>query len=169
MGTLYSIPDFVSMFMVKNMATTTVIHHVVVCVFNVFSLYNDYEQENVVRAIMIYAVFSTFAYLVNLLLASRFVDVSKWLSIALSGLALVIYVTCCGFNWSWQVYYMKRLLHLSTTRVEVGVIVAYVSLMLMLVWDDLVLMKYLYFNVKRKLKGENRRRDSPSREERKAE
>ena len=57
-----------------------------------------------------------------------------------------------------EVYYMKRLLHISTSKAEVGIIVAYVSLMLLLVWDDLVLMKYLYFNVKRKLKGEERRR-----------
>merc|ERR1711865_338289 len=98
MGTLYCIPDFVSLFMVSRMATTTVVHHIVVCVFNAFSLYNDYDQINVVRAIMVYAVWSTFAYLVNLLLASRFVRTSAFISKTLSALALVIYALCCGLT-----------------------------------------------------------------------
>ena len=37
MGTLYSIPDFVSLIVVKRMANTTKIHHVVVVVFNIIS------------------------------------------------------------------------------------------------------------------------------------
>ena len=86
MGTLYSIPDFVSLFMVSRMATTTIVHHIVVCVFNCVSLYNDYQVNNVVRAIMVYAVWSTFAYLVNLLLASRFLNTSPVVSMVLSAL-----------------------------------------------------------------------------------
>jgi hypothetical protein len=34
-----------------------------------------YEEETVARALVVYAVFSTFAYLVNLLLASRYLPV----------------------------------------------------------------------------------------------
>ena len=145
MGTLYCIPDFVSLFMVKRMATTTVVHHIVVCVFNAFSLYNDYDQINVVRAIMVYAVWSTFAYMVNLLLASRFVDTSPMMSMVLSALALVIYGTCCFFNWSWQLWFLSGIA--STKPYQVF---GYVALMSMLVWDDIVLMKWLFKNVVRK-------------------
>ena len=50
-----------------------------------------------------YAIFSTFAYLVNLLLASRFLPVSPKLSLTLSALALLVYSGCLGVNWAWQV------------------------------------------------------------------
>ena len=146
MGTLYCIPDFVSLFMVSRMAWTTVAHHVVVCAFNAWSLTNDYSQTNVVRAIMVYAVWSTFAYLVNLLLASRFVDTSAALSAALSALAFTIYAGCCALNWSWQVWFLLGLF--ATQPVPV---VLYVALMAMLVWDDIVLMKWLFVNARAKL------------------
>jgi hypothetical protein len=145
MGTLYCIPDFVSLFMVSRMATTTVVHHIVVCVFNAFSLYNDYDQINVVRAIMVYAVWSTFAYMVNLLLASRFVDTSPTMSMILSALALLIYGICCLFNWSWQVWFLSGVFRDIPFQVF-----GYVALMSMLVWDDIVLMKWLFKNVVRK-------------------
>jgi hypothetical protein len=72
LGVLYAMPDFVSLFLVSKMARTTQIHHVCVVVFMVVNLYNEYGEENVCRALVVYAIFSTFAYLVNLLLASRF-------------------------------------------------------------------------------------------------
>lgn len=146
MGTLYAIPDFVSLFMVSRMATTTIVHHIVVCVFNCVSLYNDYQVNNVVRAIMVYAVWSTFAYLVNLLLASRFLNTTPVVSMVLSALALVIYAVCCGVNWSWQVWFLSSIFSEHPYQV-----IAFVSLMLMLVWDDLVLMKWLWKNVGKKL------------------
>lgn len=146
MGTLYCIPDFVSLFMVKRNSTTTIIHHVVVCVFNAISLYNDYEQNNVVRAIMVYAVWSTFAYLVNLLLASRFLNASPFVSMFLSACALAIYFVCCLMNWTWQIWFLGGLFTTSPFQV-----IGFVALMLMLVWDDLVLMKWLWKNVQRKM------------------
>ena len=145
MGTLYTIPDFVSLFMVSRMAWTTVAHHVVVCAFNLWSLWNDYSAVNVVRAVVVYAVWSTFAYLVNLLLASRFVDTTPFLSASLSVLALVIYAVCCALNWSWQAWFLSGLA--ATQPVQVGL---YVALMLMLVWDDVVLMRWLAGNAKAK-------------------
>lgn len=48
---------------------------------------------------MVYAVCSTFAYVVNLLLASRFLHVSERTAIILSNTALVVYSLACGVNW----------------------------------------------------------------------
>ena len=67
LGCMYAIPDFVSLLLVRRMGWTTIIHHVCVLVFNFISVYNDYGEDNVCRLIVVYAVFSTFAYLVNLL------------------------------------------------------------------------------------------------------
>lgn len=151
MGTLYCIPDFVSLFMVDRMSTTTIAHHVVVCVFNVISLYNDYEQVNVVRAIMVYAVWSTFAYLVNLLLASRFIQTTAFISMTLSALALMIYAACCALNWSWQAWFLSGVFVDHPFQV-----LAYVGLMAMLIWDDIVLMKWLNYNVGKKYEAYSR-------------
>lgn len=144
MGTLYCIPDFVSLFVVKRMANSTKIHHIVVCVFNLISVYNDYEEVNVIRAIMVYAVFSTFAYMVNLLLASRFLKTSYFVRVALSATALVIYASCCGVNWCWQVWFLSTIV-----ADQLVAVVLYSALVLFLVWDDLILMKWLYVNLKR--------------------
>ena len=148
MGTLYCIPDFVSLFVVRKMAKSTQIHHVVVCVFNVVSVYNDYTQENVIRAIMVYAVFSTFAYLVNLLLASRFLPTTYLMRVILSATALVIYIACCAINWFWQVWFLSTII--STQFVYV---VVYACLVLMLVSDDVILMQWLGKNLKRNAAG----------------
>ena len=56
-------------------------------VFMVVNLFSTYEEETVGRALVVYAIFSTFAYLVNLLLASRFLPITPAVSLALSSLA----------------------------------------------------------------------------------
>jgi len=142
MGTLYCIPDFVSLFVVKKMAVSTQIHHVVVCVFNIVSVYNDYNKVNVVRAMMVYAVFSTFAYLVNLLLASRFLPTTYFVRTMLSVGSLIIYSACCVINWTWQVWFLSSIVETQSVSVF-----AYLCFVLMLVSDDIILMKWLGKNL----------------------
>jgi len=115
LGCMYAIPDFVSLFLVKRMSNTTIVHHLAVCVFNVVSMFNDYGEENVCRLMVVYAIFSTFAYLVNLLLASRFLNIPKWVAQYMSGMALLIYASCCGINWTWQTIYTWKLLQTGHT------------------------------------------------------
>ena len=62
LGVLYAIPDTVSLLLVERMALTTRIHHLCVIVFMVINLFNDYSERNVWRALVVYAVFSTFAF-----------------------------------------------------------------------------------------------------------
>lgn len=140
LGCMYAIPDFVSLFMVSRMSWTTILHHLAVCVFNAASLYNDYQQNNVCRLMVVYAIFSTFAYLVNLLLAIRFLGISSFMRSIMSGLALLIYSSCCGVNWTWQVYYIPKLISAGHT----WSVYSYVALIVLVVWDDIVLMKWLY-------------------------
>ena len=106
MGVLYAIPDTVSLLLVTRMAWSTRVHHLCVVGFMVVNLFVTYEEETVARALVVYAVFSTFAYLVNLLLASRFLPVSPRLSLTLSVVALVIYSGCLAINWIWQVGFL---------------------------------------------------------------
>mmetsp|Transcript_10493 Transcript_10493/g.32293 ORF Transcript_10493/g.32293 Transcript_10493/m.32293 type:complete len:198 (+) Transcript_10493:662-1255(+) len=144
LGVLYAIPDTVSMLLVERMALTTKLHHICVFIFMVVNLFNDYEKRNVWRALVVYAVFSTFAYLVNLLLASRFLSVSRRLSTLLSAAALTIYSSCLGANWAWQIKFLSSL-WAETHEMGIWIYLAFVSLV---VWDDIVLVKWLFTNVK---------------------
>jgi len=145
--TLYAIPDAVSMLLVSRMSFSTKVHHLCVVVFMVVNLFVDYEQETIGRALVVYATFSTFAYLVNLLLASRFLPISPAVSFILSFLALVIYAGCLGINWTWQLGFLYKLAHSSPSWIHVFFITVYVGLISMVVYDDVVLTQWLWKNV----------------------
>jgi len=146
MGVLYAIPDFVSLFLVSRMSITTKLHHICVVVFMVYNLYTDYDTESVARALVVYAVFSTFAYLVNLLLASRFLQIGATASLFMSALALGLYAGCLGINWTWQVRFLWQLWW---NNPSIGIYI-YCSFMSMVVYDDVVLVRWLWSNVQHK-------------------
>lgn len=149
MGVLYAIPDAVSMLLVSRMAWSTRVHHLCVIIFMLVNLFVTYEDETIGRALVVYAVFSTFAYLVNLLLASRFLPVSPKLSLTLSALALVIYAGCLGLNWAWQIRYLHKLLTREVSHLHGSMIFVYLALISLVVRDDCVLVKWLWKNVGR--------------------
>ncbi|EPY18211.1 hypothetical protein STCU_10115 [Strigomonas culicis] len=128
------------MIVVKRMRWSTWLHHLSVIMFNYFSILNDYRQENVCRCVVVYAAFSSFAYCVHLLLASRFLGVSVSIARVLSVIALIVYVLCCATNWAWQVYYLRRLLQHDH---EHWTVYAYMIAILLVMWDDVILNKWL--------------------------
>lgn len=152
LGVLYAIPDAVSMLLVKRMAWSTKVHHLCVVVFAFVNLFVTYEEESVGRALVVYAVFSTFAYLVNLLLASRFLPVKPKLSLVMSVLALVIYAACLAINWTWQLTFLWRL---GRERPTIGLFV-YIGLISLVVADDCILLQWLWRNVARVAKLQSR-------------
>ena len=89
---------------------------------------------------------STFAYLVNLLLASRFLDVSPAVSLSLSTLALVIYASCLGMNWAWQLTFLSKLAFSGPSALHAALIVAYMAIISFVVYDDCVLVRWLWKN-----------------------
>jgi len=153
LGILYAIPDTVSLLLVSRMATSTKIHHICVIAFMICNLFIDYEHESVGRALVVYAIFSTFAYLVNLLLASRFLPVLPSVSLTLSALALVIYAGTLAVNWSWQVTFLSRLIYSPDLGFTHGIAIAlYIGLIGLVVRDDLVLVRWLCKNVSKAAK-----------------
>lgn len=140
MGSLYAIPDFVSLFMVKNMHQSTKIHHIIVVIFYFTNLLNDYNEENIFRPLMIYAIFSTLSYAVNFILASRFIEI-KGKKDKMITMAFFIYLTCCILNWSWNIYYIQRLIYINNNIM----IYLYLIFISFIVWDDIVLLKWLKY------------------------
>eukprot|EP01063_Lacrimia_lanifica_P022038 TRINITY_DN29748_c0_g1_i1.p1 TRINITY_DN29748_c0_g1~~TRINITY_DN29748_c0_g1_i1.p1 ORF type:complete len:321 (+),score=62.07 TRINITY_DN29748_c0_g1_i1:81-1043(+) len=146
LGCLYAIPDFVSLLVVRKMQWSTIFHHICVCVFNYASVNNDYTEENVCRLIVVYAIFSVFAYSVNMLLASRFLGWPAHVRRVLSAAALVTYVTCCGVNWTWQVMYWTRLWEMQPWN---PALILYAAAIVPIVYDDIYLNRWLMFNYNR--------------------
>jgi len=149
LGVLYAIPDFVSLFLVSRMSITTKLHHICVVIFMLYNLYTDYAVESVARALVVYAVFSTFAYLVNLLLASRFLKIGAAASLCMSLISLVLYAGCLAINWTWQV---RFLWDLWWRNPSVGIYI-YIGFMSMVVYDDVVLVRWLWSNVEHKARA----------------
>nr|CCC93526.1 conserved hypothetical protein [Trypanosoma congolense IL3000] len=145
LGCIYTIPDFVSMLIIKRMSWSTWIHHLCVLLFNFFSTMNDYAEENVCRCVVVYAAFSTFAYCVNVLLASRFIGVKPNVAHILSYVSVVAYIFFCGLNWFWQVYYVHRLLR---TGHDHWTVYVYMVLVCLVMYDDIVLCQWLIRNAK---------------------
>jgi hypothetical protein len=158
MGCIFAIPDFVALFLVRRLGTSTVIHHVCVVLFNFYSIQNDYAQDNFCRLAVIYASFTTFGYIVYILLASRFLGVPPVISRYLSMWALVIYVTCCSVNWVWQATYMRHLLSLGAEHP--WQLYVYMALISFVMYDDLMLNQWLWLNL-RSVHEVHKRRAAP--------
>jgi len=141
MGSLYSITDFVSLFMVENMNISTKIHHICVVIFYCVNIYNDYNNENVIRLIVIYAIFSTFSYVVNFILASRYFNIQFSVKKNMNLLALIVYVICCSLNWSWNLYYLFKLFYINN-HISIFVYLFFVSFV---IYDDIILIRWLNF------------------------
>jgi hypothetical protein len=107
------------------------------------------QEETVGRALVVYAIFSTFAYLVNLLLATRFLPVPPLVRLLMSTLALAVYGGCLAVNWTWQVLFVSRIA-IEQPNLSLAV---YLFLITFVVWDDCVLLQWLWHNVGRTARG----------------
>ena len=135
-GALYSSIDMVGIYMVKKMPYNTLFHHIVVQLLFFTGLFYSFNPVTITKLIVIYAIFSCFAYLVNFFLALRVFSKNKRANAWIAFASTVIYALCCLLNWSYQVYYLFQLSWLT--------IALYGTLLSVLVRDDLILMKYLY-------------------------
>jgi hypothetical protein len=140
LASLYASIDLVSMFHVTKMQTTTIVHHTMVQVFYIISLLCfNFDEDRISNPIVIYAIFSTFAYMVNTYLALRLVMDEKYLKF-FATISSVIYQFCCTINWSYQCYY----LYFSPINNIVKII--YSIVIISIVSDDIVLIKFLNKN-----------------------
>lgn len=127
--------DVVSLFKVSKMKRSTFAHHVAVGLFGIVVELNPARPGTLSGQICAYAVFSMLAYLVNMVLALRYVvslengpfieRVARWTG--------VLYMTVCAVHWTFQLYfaYIYRLWYLP-------------ALLYVFVFDDIDLMRWLF-------------------------
>lgn len=139
-SSLYASLDASALLYNKHMQMTTIVHHIVVQLFYYYGVYVDWNSNSVSRLILIYAIFSTFAYLVNYRLAIRKSNISKTFINIINDLSLIIYFLSCITNWTLHTYFI-----FTTTFVEHYMyIIMYTVLIFTIAFDDVKLMQYLY-------------------------
>lgn len=144
---LYETTDVVALFMVPKLPRSTVIHHVTTTAlsFLVFSL--DLGVKGLggpltpAKMCVLYGAFSTIPFLVNAYLALRVVYPNSKLVKALCHLSLGTYVVCCALNWSVHLLWVLGFLG---EREFSFYSIAYMVLIMFIVQDDVILMKWLY-------------------------
>ena len=140
---LYTSVDMAALIYNRKNHISTNIHHITVQVFYFYILYYDFAMINLVRPIITYACYSLFAYLVNGRLSIRKLDL-KYES-EINDLSLVVYINTSVSNWIAQLY----LIFFDTPELPFFYTkMLYLILVLVIVSDDIFLMKYLY-NFKR--------------------
>ena len=150
-GTIFVANDLTALCMVKNLPANTRNHHLMTTFFlQVVFLFDGNELE-IVKFIIIYTIFSYYAFLVNLYLGFRFLEVenpgnkrnieifNKSIDI-LRILAYYNYRFCLIVNWSFHIYYALYLM----SRIQISHIV-YFFLLVPIIKDDLILLSWLKY------------------------
>lgn len=139
LGGLYASLDLISIFYVKKMQINTIIHHILVQILYLYSLLClNFSENTLANAIVIYACFSTLAFLVNFYLATRLLIKNKYRLTIIKKTSNIIYKTTCFFNWTYQLYYIIFSFH-----INIFIRIIYFLLLSGIIYDDLILIQFL--------------------------
>ena len=116
---------------------STNVHHVLVQFLYAYCYYMDFNMNTLCKPIIVYAIFSTYSYMVNYRLSIRFLNLQYENNI--NFLSLFIYIICCFVNWIIQLY----LLLMEVPESFIITKMIYMGLILMIINDDIFLMKFL--------------------------
>jgi len=142
LGCVYACLDMVSILRVPKLARNTIYHHLAVNGLFFYVLTNGADGSTFARLIAIYAVFSAFAFPVNLYLSTRVISKNTKFLRTFSSVCFVNYILCCAANWSYQLYNLIWLPHYYQTYGVLPVL-TFCSMILVVMWDDIILIRYL--------------------------
>lgn len=132
-ASLYCSNDIVGLFKVKKLPTSTRLHHITTVVFLLMALVTDFQTNRVAQMLFYYTYFSAMAFPVNAYLGLRYCfDESDIIDI--KHIAKHIYPLTCCLNWIVQFYMI------GSTYYDV----AYTFLIIFIVYDDIILLRWLW-------------------------
>jgi len=138
-GTTYASHDILSLSLAyKSLPFTTRLHHMSVSFLAYKNLYTDYTQESIWRGLVIYAYLSCLSFYVNTFLGLRFL-LPKYKIWFLAKISFILYSTLCFFNWMYQIFVLY-----SYNNNTIYENLLFCSLIGFVVYDDIILLKYLY-------------------------
>lgn len=142
LGCLYGSIDMSSIILVPKLSKNTYYHHLVVNILLFYGLMNEMDKNSFSLLIVIYALFSVLAFTVNFYLGLRvLIDNNEILNL-ISSFCFVNYLLCCIPNWSFQFYNLYFNEQFQKTY-GIYPLILFGLIILVVVYDDLVLMKYL--------------------------
>ena len=143
-ASIYVSNDIMGLLILPKLPTSTKFHHLTTSIMLFYSYTIDFTQENVGQLLFILVLFSSFSFIVNFYLGVRYLRngnkiFSDWLNlIRLS--AHYIYIVCCIVNWTIQTYILG---HRFINSGLDWTYYIYISLLIPVITDDLVLIRWL--------------------------
>lgn len=132
LASLYVSNDFVGLWRVKKLATTTRLHHMTSFVFLLLAWQADFQTQRVAQMLLFYCYISAISFPVNLYLGLRFCCEEE--PVRLKRIAKLTYAFGCLFNWWLQWAFFE----------DSTAVYCYLGLLAMIVYDDIVLLRWLW-------------------------
>jgi hypothetical protein len=137
-GSLYACCDTIALIKDIQLSSSTKIHHTITTILSFINTTINWEQANSIQKLLaLYTTLSCYSYDVNYCLGMRFL-VDKNCQKEIKQQARQTYLLTCCVNWSIHVIY---LLNNITSMHLTGIV--YYGLILFIVFDDIVLLKWL--------------------------
>jgi len=131
-ASLYVSNDFVGLFRVNKLPTTTRLHHTASLLLLVLAWRADFQNNRTAQMLFFYCYLSAWSFCVNLYLGMRFC--TKEDPKTLRSFAKISYAICCLLNWTLQCLWFDFTIESY----------CYVILLLAIVYDDVVLLRWLW-------------------------
>ena len=132
LASLYVSNDFVGLWRVEKLATTTRLHHLTSFVFLLLAWQADFQTQRVAQMLLFYCYVSAVSFPVNLYLGLRFCCEEE--PVRLKRIARITYSFGCLFNW-----WLQGTMFENSTEVY-----CYLGLLTIIVYDDVVLLRWLW-------------------------
>ena len=142
-GSLYVSNDIVALLIVKKLPLTTKIHHTITTLLLLYFFTLDVNNySNIGIMVIIYSLFSAYAFMVNFYLAARyFENKQKYKFInSVRYWSYYIYYLLCIMNWSVNIIIYSNKIINNTLTLEY---IIYALLLTMIVRDDIILLSWL--------------------------
>ena len=134
LGSMYASLDFSSFFYNQKMSKNTIYHHLSVILFFIVNLMDTYSPNSISRLIMLYAIFSSIAFHVNLLLGLRFlVNISP----ITYKICTFSYLISSLINWVIQLYFIMN------QKYNNIILCIYLIILKYIITDDIILLQWL--------------------------
>ena len=131
-ASMYVSNDVVGLYMVKNLPTSTRLHHTACIILLMIAWSVDFQETNIGQLLVMYTYFSALSFPVNIYLGTRLCyKKTKWLKNSCK----YVYLLSCLINWTIQL----------KMYIPSEYAMAYFGLILLIVVDDLILLKWLWF------------------------
>ncbi len=142
LGCLYASLDMSAVIVVPKMQQNTKYHHIIVNILFFYGVINDMCVDSFSRLIVIYAIWSSLAFTVNLYLGYRIIIHNSLLVAKISEIALINYLVCCTCNWGYQfnaIFINDEFYNLY----GISPLILFSIFILIIMYDDLILINHL--------------------------